>query len=89
MDLVGSGATQDAAIAQLNTAVRGLVYYAIKNKAFDIIALCKEAPNGYWEMFEEAKKQHGSRTTTLEISPEVAPVTVSECHFTYELAVAA
>lgn len=88
MDLVGSGENEEQAIAQLNTAVRALVYFAIKSKVFDILTLCKSAPSRYWEMFQEAR-QRGIRTRTLEISPEIAPVTVSECHFTYVLAVAA
>lgn len=89
MDLVGSGDTEEAAIAQLNTAVRSLVYFAIKSNVFEILTLSKSAPSRYWEMFEAAKRLTGTRTRTLEVSAEIAPVTVKECHFTYCLAVAA
>jgi hypothetical protein len=89
MDLVGTGQDQDEAIAELNTAVRALVYFALKTETFDILSLCKEAPTRYWDMFDEAKKTSGTITRELEVSPELAPVTVKQCHFTYCFAVAA
>ena len=89
MDLVGSGATNEEAIAELNSAVRALVFFAVKTKTFDIESICKRAPQDYWAMFEEAKHSTGVETCTLDVSPEIAPVTVQQCHFTYCLAYAA
>src|SRR5439155_11331231 len=89
MDLVGTGNSEEEAIAELNTAVRAFVFYAIKREVLDIVSLCKRAPNEYWDMFDEAKRTSGTRTRTLDVNPEIAPVTVKECHFTYCLAVAA
>jgi hypothetical protein len=89
MDLVGSGSTEDEAIDELNNAVRALVFFAVQTKTFDIGSLCKRAPREYWTMFEDAKEASGTETRTLEVSPEIAPVTVEQCNFTYCLAVAA
>ena len=89
MDLVGTGDNKDDAIAELNTAVRALVFFALKTETFDILSLCKRAPRDYWDMFDEAKRTSGTTTCTLEVSPEIAPVTVKQCHFTYCFAVAA
>ncbi len=88
LDLVGSGKDDAEAIAELNSAVRALVFFAVKTQTFDIDGICKRAPEKYWEMFEEAKNTSGVKTHTLEVSPEVAPVTVKECNFTYCLAYA-
>ncbi len=89
MDLVGSGSTDKEAIEELNTAVRALVFFAVKTKTFDIVSLCKKAPQNYWDLFEEAKQTSGTKTCTLDVSPEIAPVLVKHCHFTYHLAFAA
>jgi hypothetical protein len=89
LDLVGSGNTDDEAIAELNNAVRALVFFAVKTNTSDIESLGKSAPESYWEMFEEAKRISGVQTRTFDVSPEIAPVTVQQCHFTYCLAVAA
>jgi hypothetical protein len=89
MDLVGTGDTTDEAIEELNTAVRALVYFALKTDTFDILSLCNRAPKDYWGMFDEAKRTSGATVCTLEVSPELAPVTVKQCHFTYCYAVAA
>jgi hypothetical protein len=88
LDLVGSGNTADEAIDELNTAVCALVFFAVKTKTYDVLSFCKKAPVRYWDLFEEAKLS-GVEVRTLEVSPELAPVAVSQCHFTYCLAVAA
>jgi hypothetical protein len=89
MDLVGSGKTKNDAIAELNSAVRALVFFALKTGTLDILSLSGKAPGRYWEQFEDAKRTSGTVIHTLDISPEIAPVTVKQCHFTYCLAVAA
>jgi len=89
LDLVGSGATADEAINELNTAVCALVFFAVKTKTYDVLSLCKSAPVRYWDLFEEAKNTSGTEVRTLEVSPELAPIAVNQCHFTYCLAVAA
>jgi hypothetical protein len=89
MDLIGSGDTKENAVQQLNTAVRALVFFALRTDNFDIGRLCGRAPEDYWGKFDEAKRTSGTTTRTLDILPEVAPVTVKQCHFTYCLAVAA
>ena len=89
MDLVGSGNTTEDAIDELNTAVRSLVFFAIKTQTFDVLSLSKRAPENYWELFETAREASGTEVRTLEVSAEIAPVAVKQCHFTYCLAVAA
>ena len=89
MDLVGSGKTDEEAIAELNCAVRALVFFAVKTQASDIEGLSKRAPESYWGMFEEAKRRNGFETRKLALSPEIAPVTVQQCNLTYCLAYAA
>lgn len=89
MDLVGSGKTNDEAIAELNSSVQALVFFAVKTQTFDIDSICRRAPDRYWDMFEEAKEANGFETHTLEVSPEVAPVIVQQCNFTCCLAYAA
>lgn len=89
MDLVGSGETDEDAIAELNCAVRAFVFFAVKAQTSDIEGLSKRAPERYWEMFEQAKRTNGTETRTLELSPEIAPVTVQQCNLTYCLAYAA
>lgn len=89
LDLVGSGETAEQAIEELNSAVRALVIFAIKTQTFDVDSLGKQAPEKYWDMFEEAKQTSGVKTETLDVSPEIAPVSVQQCHFTYCLAYAA
>jgi|SRR5215467_15032868 len=86
LDLVGSGETNEEAITELNMAVRALLFFAVKTQTFDIDGICTRAPERYWEMFEDAKHESGVTTQTLDVSPEVAPVTVRQCHFTYCLA---
>jgi len=90
MDLVGTGDTIEDSIDELNAAVRSMVFFAVKVKAFDILSLSKAAPERYWEVFESAKKMNGVETRTLDVGPEVEPVAVTECRkYTYSLAVAA
>jgi len=90
MDLVGTGDSIDESVDELNAAVRSMVFFAIKSQVFDILSLSKSAPERYWDLFEKAKKESGVQTHTLEVSPEIEPVTVRECRqFTYCLAVAA
>lgn len=89
MDLVGSGETTDDAVDELNTAVRALVFFAIKTATFDVLSLSKAAPKEYWELFESARQTSGTVSRTLEVSAEIAPVAVKQCHFTYCMAVAA
>ena len=89
MDLVGSGATTEDAIDELNTAVRSVVFFAIKTETFDVLSLSKGAPEEYWTLFETARVTSGTEVRTLEVSAEFAPVAVKQCHFTYCLAVAA
>jgi hypothetical protein len=86
MDLVGSGETKEAAIAQLNFAVKSLVFFALKTNTLDICSLAGRAPDRYWECFNEAKRVSGSEVHTLDISPEISPVSVRQCHLTYCLA---
>jgi hypothetical protein len=88
MDLIGTGETEDEAIAELNATVRAQVLFAIKSNVFDILGLSQKAPKRYWDLFSEASKA-GTRLRTLEINPAMAPVTVQECNLTYCLAVAA
>lgn len=89
LDLVGSGNEKQEAIDELNTAVRALVYFAVKTDTFDIQALSKRAPKEYWTLFDEAKSTSGTESGTLEVGAELAPVSVKLCHFTYCMAVAA
>jgi hypothetical protein len=89
MDLVGSGESKEAAIAQLNLAVRGVVFFALATKTLDILSLSGRAPDRYWECFDEAKRVSGSEVRTLDIAPEISPVAVRQCHLTYCLAEAA
>ncbi len=86
MDLVGTGETKDDAVCALNTAVRALVYFALKSREFEMLST--KAPERYWDLFSEASKS-GTQIHTLEISPELSPVQVNQCHFTYCLAMAA
>jgi hypothetical protein len=81
MDLVGSGKNEEEAVDSLNNAVRSLVYFAIKSKVFEVLSLCKNAPARYWDMFEEAKLRSGIKMRKLQVNPEIAPVTVKECHW--------
>jgi hypothetical protein len=89
MDLVGVGPTQDDAVCALNTAVQTFVYFAIKTVSLNALNNTKRAPQRYWDMFDEAKKQRGVETYTLEVSLEPSPVQATQCHLTYCLAVAA
>jgi hypothetical protein len=89
MDLVGTGRSTQLAIESLNMAVRAHVLFAIRSNILNVNAFCKTAPERYWAMFNDAKMRSGVKTCTLEISPEISPVLVKKCHFTYYLAVAA
>jgi hypothetical protein len=89
LDLVGSGSDIDGAVNQLNDAVRAVVFFCMKRGAKDVSAHCHRAPSEYWEKFREALGDHEPVFKTLDVAPEVAPVNVMECHFTYCLAVAA
>jgi hypothetical protein len=87
LDLVGSGADIDAAVEQLNDAVRALVYFCLKSGAPDTSAHSQRAPQEYWEMFSQALDEREPIIKTVDVASEVAPVTVMECHFTYQLAI--
>ena len=89
MDLVGVGDSQEDAVCALNTAVQTFVYFAIKTQSINALNNCKPAPTRYWDLFETAKEKSGVVTHTLEVSPELSPVEVTQCHLTYCLAVAA
>jgi hypothetical protein len=86
MDLVGSGDTKEAAITQLNLAVKSLVFFAFRTNTLDILSLAGRAPDRYWNWFDDAKRTSGTTLHTLDVSPEIAPVTVKQCHLTYCLA---
>ena len=89
MDLVGVGSTQDDAVCALNTAVQTFVYFAVKTESFAALNNAKRAPKRYWRLFEEAKSRSGVVIHTLEVSPDLSPIQVEQCHLTYCLAVAA
>jgi len=86
-DLVGSGASVEDAVCELNTAVRSFILFIVKMA--EVVPTIKAAPQRYWAMFKEAEKQGNTQLHTLEISPELAPFLVNQCHFTYCLAMAA
>jgi hypothetical protein len=87
LDLVGSGPDLDGAVYQLNDAVRAVVSLCLKNNASNVSAVCQRAPQEYWDKFEQALDEKEPIIKTVEVSSEVAPVTVMECHFTYQLAI--
>lgn len=87
LDLVGSGHTVDDAVDQLNDTVRAVVYFCMKSGAPDTSAHCQKAPAEYWEMFRQALDEREPIIKTVDVASEVAPVTVMECHFTYQLAI--
>jgi hypothetical protein len=89
LDLVGSGPDLDSAVYQLNDAVRAVVYFCMKSGAANTSGRCQRAPQEYWDMFSQALDEKEPIIKTVEIASEVAPVTVMECHFTYQLAVVA
>jgi hypothetical protein len=89
LDLVGSGPDLDSAVYQLNDAVRAIVYFCMKAGAPDASGRCQKAPPEYWEMFKHALDEKEPIIKTVEIAREMAPVTVMECHFTYQLAIVA
>jgi hypothetical protein len=89
LDLVGSGADVDSAVEQLNDAVRAIVYFCMKSGAQDTSAHCQKAPKEYWEMFNQALDDRAPVFKTVDVASEIAPVTVMECHFIYQLAIAA
>ena len=88
MDLVGSGATIDEAVTEANTGVQALVLFALRNGSEQLLADCKQAPDEYWDMYEEAKQSGRTETRTLEVHPALQPVAVSQCHYTYCLSLA-
>jgi hypothetical protein len=89
LDLVGSGDDVEAAVSQLNDIVRTVVFFCLKARKSDPSSHCSKAPHEYWEMFKCAEQENGSTVRTLDVAPELAPVSVMECHFTYCLAIAA
>ena len=89
LDLVGSGSDIDGAVYQLNDAVRAVVYFCMKSGAANTSAQCQKAPQEYWEMFDQALDEKEPVIKTVEVSPMASPVTVMECHFTYQMAVVA
>jgi hypothetical protein len=76
-DLVGTGKTRDEAIEEVNIAVRALAAFAIAARVFDIMSLCKPAPERYWEKFELAK-QSGVQEVILNVCQELDPVLVKQ-----------
>lgn len=89
LDFVGTGKNLDDAVNELNNAVRALVYFCIKSGVPDVSHHCQAAPDEYWERFRLALDGSSPIIKTVEVAPEIAPVTVMECHFTYCMAVAA
>jgi len=89
LDLVGTGSSIDSAVNQLNDAVRVVVFFCMKSGYQDVSGHCHRAPQTYWDMFSHAIDNREPIIKTLDIAPEVAPVNVLECHFTYQLAVVA
>lgn len=89
LDLVGSGPDVDAAVEQLNDAVRAVVYFCMKSGARDTSNRCQEAPREYWDLFRQALDNREPVFKTVDVASEIAPVTVMECHFTYQLAIVA
>ena len=87
LDLVGTGRSVDDAVSQLNDVVRTVVLFCMRAKTADVSAHCSRAPEEYWKMFKEAIDQKDPIIKTLDIGPEMAPVTILECHFTYCLAI--
>lgn len=77
-DLVGTGKTKEQAINELNTAVRMLAFYATSSKVFDIMSLCKQAPERYWQKFEKAKKVSGAKEYTLDVCADLPPVQIEQ-----------
>lgn len=77
-DLVGTGETREDAIDELNTAVRMLAFFGIEAQVFDIMSLCKQAPERYWEKFDRAKQAHGAAEYTLDVCSQVDPVKVKQ-----------
>ncbi len=77
---MGTGKTKEAAIDELNTAVRSLAAYAVQAKIFDMMSLCKQAPErGLWQMFDQAKQATGKlQEHVLDVCPEVKPVKVKQ-----------
>lgn len=88
LDLVGSGNSVDDAVNQLNDLVRGVVYYCIKAGVRDTSMHCSRAPQSYWDMFQEACDANECSFKTLDVNPDISPVNIMECHFTYNLAIA-
>lgn len=86
MDLVAAGDGIEEAVRRLNELVRYQVSYALKNNVLEMLRT--KAPARYWEMFNDASMA-GTKSYKLELHPDVAPVSVKECHLTYFLAVAA
>ena len=88
MDLVGTGDSIEESLEELNCAVRASVFFAVHSKLFDILSISKSAPERYWEMFDDAKKQGNIKTGTLNVGPEVGSVAVQECRqFVYTMAI--
>jgi hypothetical protein len=77
-DFVGTGKSKQEAINELNTAVRMLALYAVEAKIFDIMSLSKQAPERYWQMFEQAKMTSGTEEHSLDVCAQVAPVKVKQ-----------
>ncbi len=82
LDLVGSGDTVESAVSQLNTVVRAVVFFCLKAGIADTSDHCVKAPQEYWDMFNDAEQENGSTVRTLDVAPEVAPVSAMQCHFT-------
>ena len=89
MDLVGTGKNKSDAIEELNTAVRAVVFLALKTENAANQLFWKKAPKRYYSMFEKAKAQSGTETRTLKVDAKLSPVLVNQCHLMYCMAVAA
>jgi len=89
LDLVGTGSDVESAVSQLNDLVRAVVVFCLGTKRRDVSGHCSRAPEEYWEKFQSAYNENEPVIRTLDVSPEVSPVTVMECHFTYCLAIVA
>jgi hypothetical protein len=77
-DLVGTGKSKAEAIEELNLAVRMLAFYAISSNVFDIMSLCKQAPERYWQKFESAKRTSGTEEHELEVCPDLPLISVQQ-----------
>ena len=77
-DLVGTGKSRKEAIEELNVAVRMLALYAISSNVFDNTSLCKQAPERYWQQFEQAKLASGTEEHALDVCPELPSVNVQQ-----------